>query len=167
MRYAISWIAVWLSIATAFGQGRANPVSQSLDTASSRDADTQLIQQIETDWLKAEGTTDPSVVDSILADDFVNLTPTGIGPGKAEILRNFRAHKGEAPPYTVRQQDMHIFILNETSAVAAYVKIYVANENKSVAREDTTHVFMKDRGTWKLRISRASISRASHSSQSE
>jgi hypothetical protein len=41
MRYAISWIAVWLSIATAFGQGHANPVSQPPDTASSRDADTQ------------------------------------------------------------------------------------------------------------------------------
>jgi hypothetical protein len=91
MRYAISWIAVWLSIATAFGQGHANPVSQSPDTASSRDADTQSIQQIETDWLKAEGTTDPSVVDRVLADDLVNLTPTGIGPGKAEILRNFRS----------------------------------------------------------------------------
>ena len=25
MRYAISWIAVWLSIATAFGQGHAIP----------------------------------------------------------------------------------------------------------------------------------------------
>jgi ketosteroid isomerase-like protein len=156
MRYAISWIAVWLSIATAFGQGHANPVSQSPDTASSRDADTQSIQQIETDWLKAEGTTDPSVVDRVLADDLVNLTPTGIGPGKAEILRNFRQHKGKSPPYTVRQQDMHIFILNETSAVAAYVKIYVANENKNVAREDTTHVFTKDCGTWKLRIARAS-----------
>jgi ketosteroid isomerase-like protein len=162
MRYAISWIAVWLSIAAAFGQGQANPLSQSPDTASSRDADNQLIRQIETDWLKAERTTDPSVVDRVLADDWVNLTPTGIGPGKAAVLKNFREHTGEAPPYSVQQHDLHIFILNDTSAVAAYVKIYVASENKNVAREDTTHVFTKDRGTWKLRISRAS-----HSSQSE
>jgi|HubBroStandDraft_2_1064218.scaffolds.fasta_scaffold34565_5 ketosteroid isomerase-like protein len=162
MRYAVSWIAVWLSIAAAFGQGQANPVSQSPDTASSRDADNQLIRQIETDWLKAERTTDPSVVDRVLADDWVNLTPTGFGPGKAAVLKNFREHTGEAPPYSVQQHDLHIFILNKTSAVAAYVKIYVADENKNVAREDTTHVFTKDRGTWKLRISRAS-----HSSQSE
>jgi hypothetical protein len=94
MRYAISWIAVWLSIAAAFGQGQANPVSQSPDTASSRDADNQLIRQIETDWLKAERTTDPSVVDRVLADDWVNLTPTGIGPGKAAVLKNFREHTG-------------------------------------------------------------------------
>jgi ketosteroid isomerase-like protein len=162
MRYPISWIAMWLSIATAFGQGPANPVSESPDAASSRDSDAQLLQQIETDWLKAEKTTDPNVVDRVLADDWVNLTPTGIGPGKAEILRNFRKHTGEAPPYSVRQQDLHIFVLNETSAVAAYLKIYVANENQNVAREDTIHVFTKDRGAWRLRISKAS-----HSSQSE
>ena len=38
---------------------------------------------------------------------------------------------------------MNIFVLSDASAVAAYVKIYVAKENKNVAREDTTHVFKK------------------------
>jgi len=77
-------------------------------------------------------------------------------PGKVELLRNFREHSGEVLAYSVRQQDMHIFILSETSAVAAYMKVYEANENKDVAREDTTHVFTKDHGTWRLRISRVS-----------
>ena len=129
---------------------------QPLDTASSQDADMQLIQQIETEWLKAERTTDPNIIDRILADDYVNLTPSGTGPGKVELLRNFREHSGEVLAYSVRQQDMHIFILSETSAVAAYMKVYEANENKDVAREDTTHVFTKDHGTWRLRISRVS-----------
>jgi hypothetical protein len=49
--------------------------------------------------------------------------PTGIGPGKGAVLKNFREHTGEAPPYSVQQRDLHIFILNETSAVAAYVVV--------------------------------------------
>jgi ketosteroid isomerase-like protein len=156
MRYAISWIALWLSMAIALGQSWAKFRFQPLDIASSQDADTQLIQQIETDWLKAERTTDPNIIDRVLANDYVNLTPTGTGPGKVELLSHSLEHSGEAPSYSVRQEDMHIFVLNETSAVAAYVKVYVANENKSVAREDTTHVFTKGHGTWRLRISRAS-----------
>jgi hypothetical protein len=36
MRYAISWIAVWLSIATALGQGRLDPALQSADATSTQ-----------------------------------------------------------------------------------------------------------------------------------
>ena len=153
-----SLIPLTLLIAMAFGQTQANSASELGNSASGRDADSHLIEQIELDWLRGERDTDPTVVERVLTDDYVNLTPTGIGPGKAALLKNFREHAGEAPPYSVRQEDMHIFILNDLSAVAAYVKIYVANENKNVAREDTTHVFTKEHGTWKLRVSKASHS---------
>jgi ketosteroid isomerase-like protein len=146
-----------LLIVTASGQTQANS-PELPNGASTRDADSHLIQQIELDWLKAERTTDPTLVERVLADDYVNLTPTGTGPGKVALMKNFREHAGEAPPYSVRQQDMHIFVLNDISAVASYVTIYVSNENKNVGRQDTTHVFTKENGTWKLRVSRSSNS---------
>lgn len=156
MRCATCSLITWaLLIATAFGQTQANSASNA-NTTSGRDADSRLIEQAELDLLKAERDTDPKVLEKVLADDYVNLTPSGIGPGKVALLKNFEEHRGEAPPYSVRQQNMHIFILNDASAVASYVKVYVANENKNVAREDTTHVFTKEHGTWKLRVSRAS-----------
>jgi ketosteroid isomerase-like protein len=158
MRYA-TWtlIALTIMVVTMFGQTRANSPEPARGE-STQDADSHLIQQIELDLLKAERTTDPTLLETVLADDYVNLTPTGIGPGKAALLKTFREHPGEAPPYSVRQQDMQIFVLNDTAAVASYVAIYVAHENKNVARQDTTHVFTKEHGTWKLRVSKSSKS---------
>ena len=153
-----SVITLTFCIATAFGQTQASSAPEANKSASGRDTDKHLIEQIELDLLKAERNTDPTVMETALAEDYVNLTPTGVGPGKAALLQNFREHAGEAPPYSVRREDMNIFVLNDASAVAAYVKIYVAKENKNVAREDTTHVFTKKDGTWKLRVSRASHS---------
>jgi SnoaL-like domain len=67
-----------------------------------------------------------------------------------------RPHAGQAPPYSVENSDMHIYILGDT-AVTAYVRTYKAKENGNVSREDTTHIFVKDHGAWKLKVSRASI----------
>jgi len=92
----------------------------------------------------------------VLADDYVNLLPRGLGSGKAEILSAIRPHAGQTPPYTTESENMHIFIFGDT-AVAAYTKIYTAKENGNVAREDTTHIFQKDHGDWKLKLCRATL----------
>jgi hypothetical protein len=111
---------------------------------------------MEDDWLKGENTTDIAVFERILADDYVNLTPSGLGPTKAEIVSHLKPRAGQAPPYSVETKDMHIYVLGD-AAVAAYTKRYTAKENGSVLREDTTHIFKKDRGAWKLKVSRATI----------
>ena len=164
MGYTILLSVILLSPVAAFAQGQPNP--QPSATATRQQSDIQAIEQIEADFVSAEKETDPAIIDRVLANDYVNLTPHGIGPGKAELLKNFRTHVGQAPPYSVENRDMrpstnatkdmHIYILGDT-AVAAYVKIYTAKENGNVAHEDTTHIFTRTNGVWKLRISRASI----------
>ena len=154
MRHIVCFLIVLCGwAAPAFSQ---NPSKSAPNEATAPQSETQLIQQIEDDWLKGENTTDISVLDRVLADDYVNLTPRGLGPGKAEIMSHLKPRAGETPPYSLEVEDMHIYVLGDT-AVAAYVKTYTTKENGNVLREDTTHIFVKDHGTWKLRISRASI----------
>jgi ketosteroid isomerase-like protein len=152
MRYLmLAPIALLLLSLAAFPQSAA-PIPH----PSQADPDTQAIQKIEEDFIKAENTTDVAVLERTLADDYVNLTPRGFGPGKAAIIQGMQPHAGHAPRYSVEMSDMHIYILGET-AIAAYTRTYTAKENGNVAKEDTTHVFVRDQGTWKLKISRTSI----------
>lgn len=111
--------------------------------------DQKAIQHIEDELLNAERTTNPSVFEKVLADDYVNLTPRGIGPGKADVRRD----AGKTPPYTTDAENTHIYILGDT-AVAAFTKVYTAKENGNVDREDTTHIFRKEAGAWRLKVSR-------------
>jgi uncharacterized protein (TIGR02246 family) len=156
MRHAASCLIVLcLWTAPAFSQSApASPVPASTVLVAGPDA--QAIRQIEDEWLKAERATDPAALDRILADDFVNLSTTGLAPGKAQILMNFHVHAGQPPAYTVETSDMRIYIFGDT-AVAAFSKTYTAKENGNIAHEAMTHVYTKDHGVWKLRLSRSSI----------
>lgn len=124
--------------------------------ATAAASDTDAIRQIEDDGLKGEETTDVAVLERVLADDYVNLTPRGLGPTKAEILEHLRPRAGQAPPYTVKNSEMQIHVFGDT-AVAAYLKSYTAKENGNVMQENTTHVYTRDQGSWKLRLSRATV----------
>ncbi len=117
--------------------------------------DSQSIEQLEADLLQAEMTTDPAAIDRIFADDWVSLTPNGTGPSKAAILERYRQDAGQAQPYTAKQQSMQVFRWGDT-AVAAYVKVYTAKENNNIAHQDTTDIFIKSNGVWKLRLTRTS-----------
>jgi hypothetical protein len=130
-----------------FGQGSTTPKPSS---------EFDRIQQLENEWLQGERTTDLSVFQRVLAEDYVNVTPQGIGPSKAEIIQHLKPHSGQAPPYTLETRDMRIYILGDV-AVAAFTKTYIAKENAKRLDEDTTHIFQKNEGLWKLKISRASI----------
>jgi ketosteroid isomerase-like protein len=149
MRNALAVLGLCLITVVSLGQITSK-------TGSAESADSRAIRQLETEWLQAERTTDPSIVERILADDYANLTPTGTGPGGADLVRNFKAHSGSAPPYSVREHSLRIFVLNDKSAIATYVKEYVANENGNVARQDMTDVFTKNAQGWKMRLSRTS-----------
>lgn len=70
--------------------------------------DPEIIQNIEDDWLQGERTTDITVLDRVLADDYVNLTPRGLGPSKADIIKHLQPHAGETPAYTLETNDMHV-----------------------------------------------------------
>ena len=126
-------------------------LSQTPNPDSSKE-ETKTIQQIEDSLIEGK-TMNADVLGRVLADDYVNLTARGMGPGKSDIVASVRHDAGQTLPYTAEVENLHIFILGDT-AVAAFTKVYTAKENGNIAREDTTHIFRKDQGNWKLKISR-------------
>jgi len=48
---------------------------------------------------------------------------------------------------------MHIVVRGDT-AVAAYTKTYTAKENGNIAHQDSTDIFTRVHGAWRLTISR-------------
>ena len=152
MRHMICLIILALLAIPVLGQSGPTPEA----SKAPANLDDKAIRQIEDDYLNAEKTTNVAVLERVLADDFVNLIPRGVGPGKADLVASLQPKAGQVPPYTVETGNMHIYILGDT-AVVAFTKIYTAKENGNVAREDDTHIFTKDHGVWRLRISRATI----------
>jgi ketosteroid isomerase-like protein len=134
---------------------QTQPDSHTKD-GSAAQSDTDAIRQLEADWQKGEQTTDIAVLQKVLADDWVNILPRGTGPSKTELISHLQPKAGQAPPYALETKDLQIHVFGDT-AVAAFVKTYTAKENGNVAQEQTTHIFMKDKGVWKLRVARATV----------
>lgn len=147
-------VVLFMVAAPVIGQSAA-PQGAARD-ASATQGDAKAIQQIEDDWLQAERTTDISVIERLLADDYVSLNPWGFGPSKAELVEHLRPRAGQSPPYSLQTDDMHIYILDSV-AFAAFTKTYTAKANGNVQREDNTHIFKKENGVWKLKISRPTL----------
>ena len=119
-------------------------------------SDTETLIQIEKDLFKVKLTKDPEAVETVgkvLADDWVNLEPYRRGPGKPEMMEFLHQNSGQLPSSSVRQQDLQVFLFGNT-AVATYFEGDTAKPDPHPV--DVTDVFVKDGGTWKLRMSRAS-----------
>ena len=128
--------------------------------AVTQQSDTELLVQIEKDLFRAKMTSNPDVIEKFLSDDWVNISPTGREGSKAGIMQHLRQHPGELPPFTGQQQDLQVYVFGNTG-VATYVEVFTANPDQhlpwgSKLQTDGTDVFVKDSGTWKLRLSRGS-----------
>lgn len=133
-----------------------NPVRAATSGTETQHSDTETIIQIEKDLLKVRMTRDPEaveVVGKILADDWVNLEPDRRGPGKPEMMEFLRQRSGPLSPSSVHQQDLQVFLFGNM-AVGTYIYGDTAKPDQHPV--DVTDVFMKDAGTWKLRLTRSS-----------
>jgi len=153
MRYTIV-LALLLCFGVPSGLSQSAP-SEAQKSPTAVRSDNDAIRGLEGELITAETTTDIAAFERILGDDYVNLNPRGMGPGKNKILEGMKPHAGQAAPYSVEMNDLEVYVLGDT-AVAASVRTYTAKANGNTAKEDTTHIFVRDNGTWKLKISRAS-----------
>lgn len=139
-----------------------NPVRAASSGTEAQHSDSESLIQIEKHLFKAHWTSDPEVVemvDKVFADDWVNLEPDRRGPGKPEMMdllhRLYRDKNSFPKPYPdMQQQDLQVFLFGNT-AVATY--FYEDTAKPDQHPTDVTDVFVKDGGTWKLRLSRTSL----------
>jgi ketosteroid isomerase-like protein len=127
--------------------------------AVTQQPDTELLVQIEKDLFQAKMTGNPDVIEKFLSDDWVNISPTGREGSKAGLVQHLRQHPGQLPPFTGQQQDLQVYVFGN-AGVATYVEELTAKPDEhlpwSKLQTDGTDVFVKDSGTWKLRLSRGS-----------
>ena len=155
MRPLVNIIVLLTLAAVTVTQERPSVASET------QQSDTESLVQLENQLFKAHWTGDPAVVslvDKVYADDWVNLEPDRRGPGKLEMMeflhRLFQDKK--TPPKAVpdkQQRDLQVFLFGNT-AVAAYIEEDTAKPDQHPL--DVTDMFVKDGGTWKLRLSKAS-----------
>jgi hypothetical protein len=149
MRVFVLQATLVIVATAAFSQ--QSTVSASTSEASPKGE--EQILQLESEMLKGEMNSDPVVFEKILTDDCLHL-PAGPDLTKAKLVEGIRKSQGQAPPYTARETDMHVYVLGDTG-IAIYVKEYIARENPNqVDDQDVTDIFVKSAGSWKLKISR-------------
>ena len=134
-----------------------NPVRAATSGTETQHSDTESLIQIEKDLFKAKMTKDSEavgVVGKVLADDWVNLEPDRRGPGKPEMMELLHRHSGQLPPPSFQQQGLQVFLFGN-AAVATYFEGDTAKPDEHPV--DVTDVFVRDDGTWKLRLTRGSL----------
>jgi ketosteroid isomerase-like protein len=163
MRFSLDVIVILTISLVAVAVERLNSapakqVAAQVATATQH-SDTELLVQMEKDLFQAKMGTNPDVIDKFLSDDWVNISPAGREGSKAGLVQHLRQHPGELPPFTGQQQDLQVYVFGNTG-VATYVEELTAKPDQhlpwSKLQTDGTDVFVKDSGTWKLRLSRGS-----------
>src|SRR5262249_40630994 len=103
----------------------------------------QALRELEHRWLNAED--DPSALESILADDFVHVLPSGFVT-KAEQLGYMRAHPSAQPRAAKRFDDMRVRVYGNTGVVNGIV--VATMPDGSTRKTVFTDVFAYSNGKW-------------------
>ena len=103
----------------------------------------QALRELENRWLNAEY--DPSALESILADDFVHVLPSGFVT-KVEQLSYMRAHPSPQLRAAKRFDDMRVRVYGSTGIVNGIV--VATMPDGKVRKTVFTDVFAYRNGKW-------------------
>jgi len=117
-----------------------------VQTTEEHGSDRDYIRQAESDWAESVVTNDVSVLERILADDFVGVDIDGSHYSKADAIKEFRTHPSE-------------FVSNHLNEVQVrfYGDAGVAQGNESWKKKDGTpgkfvwtDTWIKRGGKWQI-----------------
>jgi hypothetical protein len=119
---------------------------------SSAQRDTEVIQRLEEDYLRAEVEDDTAIAGSVLADDYVGLRADGSSSSKADVLSRLNLHQRRQQPYLVTANNMRVHLFGDTACVN-YIKVYTRPGNQAAFSENVLHVLIRRNGIWRLQLS--------------
>lgn len=126
-------------------------VSHSQNAAPIKSSDQQQLLTLEADLVTAENKHDAGLFEKVVADDWVNASPTGqTRLSKAQVVAALREVN---LPYQVTTKDTVVHVFGN-AAVLTFTKQYTNNEG-ATASENVVHVFTRDNNDWKLRFSQS------------
>jgi ketosteroid isomerase-like protein len=108
------------------------------------------IDQLEDEWRNAVLTSDAKVLDSLLADDYMAITPSGTLQSRDEALLNLRTRRVHITSLTITDRKVRFY--GETAVVTSLATIEATNPEGQVTGEYRyTHVYVRDAGgVWKI-----------------
>ena len=114
----------------------------------------KAVAALEQQWLKAQQTSNPDLLEPLLADRFIETTSDGKVMGKAEALAGTKASKYESAAYT----DVKVSVFGNTAIATGAFKGTGTDENgKPIEPERWTDTWVKmPNGKWQCVASHAS-----------
>ena len=108
------------------------------------------IEQLEDSWREAVLKGNIAAMDSLLADDYMAITPTGILQSKEQALANLRA--GTVHFKTIELSDRKIRLYGTTALVTSRAEVTARGPDGDMSGSYRyTRVYVKDaRGTWRI-----------------
>jgi ketosteroid isomerase-like protein len=114
---------------------------------SAQQNDSLIVSELNRNWIASYSTNDTAIMQRILADDFVMISPTGKKLGRMDIIRNV----GNTDVTTIAKIDSaSVRVFGNTALVVAYlhfsIKIKDQTTNGSNCYSD---LYIKRKGEWK------------------
>ncbi|MCF0065181.1 nuclear transport factor 2 family protein [Dyadobacter chenwenxiniae] len=109
--------------------------------------DSDVIKQMNTQWLQSYPKRDTASLSRILADDFVMISPTGKKLSKTDVLRNVLTPDQQIINVTIDSTDLQI--VNNVGLLTAYTSFVMKDKEKiRKGKNCYSDVYIKRKGTW-------------------
>lgn len=108
------------------------------------------IDQLEDEWRTAILNSDAKALDSLLADDYMAITPSGTLQSRDEALQNMRTRRVHITSLTLTDRKVRFY--GETAVVTSLATIEGTNAEGPVTGDYRyTHVYARGaQGVWKI-----------------
>ena len=108
------------------------------------------IDQLEDEWRNAVLTSDTKEMDSLLAEDYISITPSGTVQTKEETLANLRAGRVHFTTLTISDRKVRFY--GSTAVVTSLANVQATTSDGEIGGDYRyTRVYAKDpQGRWRI-----------------